>query len=185
MGYVKVGRDRIAKDPDRLEDGHIDLLLHWHGGDHTRLRVPRNRTGQHRWTTNAETSELIRALARQLSDGSIAAMLNRLGRKTGRGNNWTETRVRSHRSTHGVAVHQPGEMAERGELTLTEAAERLGTSTMTVLRLIADGTGAAAQVCKGAPWAIPEGQLEGLDGSVLRSSGPRTASANQEELSYQ
>ena len=169
----------------KLEDGHIELLLHWRGGDHTPLRVPRNRTGQHRWGTDTETGDLIRALARQLPDASIAAMLNRLGRKTGRGNNWTETRVRSHRSTHGVAVHRPGEMAERGELTLTEAADRLGTSTMTVLRLIADGTVVASQVFKGAPWAIPEAQLEGVDGWVAGGSGPRTVSANQEELEYQ
>ena len=168
-----------------LGEGRIDLLLHWRGGDHTRLAVPRNRTGQHRFRTDAETGELVRALARQLPDGGIAAMLNRLGRRTGRGNTWTEARVRSHRNSHGVAVHVPGEMAERGELTLTEAAERLGASTTTVLRLIADGTIDAAQVCKGAPWAIPARQLEGLDGPESRGSGPRTAAPNQEELTYQ
>ena len=70
----------------------------------------------------------------------LAAMLNRLGRRIGRGNPWTEARVRSHRNSQGVAVHRPGEVAERGELTITEAAERVGASTMTVLRLIADGT---------------------------------------------
>lgn len=84
-----------------------------------------------------------------------------------------------------MAVHRPGELAERGELTLTEAAGRLGASTMTVLRLIAAGTIGAAQVCKGAPWAIPEAQLEGLDGPERRGSGPRTATANQEQLHYQ
>ena len=31
-----------------LADGRIDLLLHWRGGDYTRLSVPRNRRGQHR-----------------------------------------------------------------------------------------------------------------------------------------
>ena len=49
----------------------IELLLHWHGGDHTRLSVRRNRTGQHRWSTAEEVGDLIRALARQLSDGGI------------------------------------------------------------------------------------------------------------------
>ena len=28
----------------------IHLLLHWKGGDHSHLVVPRNRTGEHRWT---------------------------------------------------------------------------------------------------------------------------------------
>jgi len=168
-----------------LADDRIDLLLHWRGGDHTRLAVPRNRTGQHRWRTSAEAGDLIRGLARQLPDGGIAAALNRLGLRTGRGNTWTEARVRSHRNSHGVAVHRPGEMAERGELTLKDAASRLGVSTMTVLRLIGDGTIDATQVCKGAPWAIPEAQLGDLDGSGLDGSGPRTADPDQEQLHYQ
>jgi hypothetical protein len=29
----------------------IELVIHWQGGDHTRLTVPKNRAGQHRWTT--------------------------------------------------------------------------------------------------------------------------------------
>jgi hypothetical protein len=98
-----------------LAEGRIDLVIHWKGGDHTRLCMPRNRTGQHRWSSDAETGDMIRALARQQPDGGIAATLNRLGRRTGRDNPWTEARVRSFRSTHGVPVHRTGEMAERGE----------------------------------------------------------------------
>ena len=102
-----------------LADGCVDLLLHWRGGDHTRLSVPRNRRGQHRWAASAEVVDLVRGLARQLPDGAIAATLNRLGKKTGRGNSWTEARVRTFRNSRGVAVFRSGEMAERGELTLT------------------------------------------------------------------
>ena len=108
-----------------------------------------------------------------------------LGKRTGRGNTWTEARVRSFRNSHSIAVHRPGEMAERGELTLTDAAARLGVSTMTVLRLIGDGAIDASQVCKGAPWAIPEAQLDSLDGPTLNSPRPRTADRNQKELDYQ
>src|SRR5207237_847932 len=113
-----------------------DLVVHWQGGDHTQLTVPKNRAGRHRWTTEAETGELIRALARQQPDAGIAAILNRCGKCTGKGNSWTESRVRSHRSAHGIAVYRDGEMAERGELMLEEAARRLTVSKMTVLRLI-------------------------------------------------
>ena len=80
-----------------------------------RLAVPRNKTGQHRWSSDADVCDLIRALARQQVDSAIAATLNRLGKRTGRGNPWTEARVRSFRSQHRVPVHRPGEMAERGE----------------------------------------------------------------------
>ena len=165
-----------------LADGRIDLILHWRGGDHTRLSVPHNRTGQHRWAASAEVVDLVRGLARQLPDGGIAATLNRLGKKTGRGNSWTEARVRSFRNGHGVAVHRSGEMAERGELTLTDAAARLGISRMTVLRMIADSTIDATQVCKGAPWAIPEAQIGALYGTDPRQGRPRTADPRQETL---
>ena len=168
-----------------LTDGRIDLLLHWRGGDHTRLSVPRNRTGQHRWAASAEVVDLVRGLARQQPDGAIAATLNRLGKKTGRGNSWTEARVRSFRNGHDVAVYRSGEMTERGEMTLTDAAERLGISKMTVLRLISDATIEATQVCKGAPWAIPEAQVDALCGTDLRNGGPRTADPNQEQLNFQ
>ena len=71
---------------------------------------------------------MVRALARQQVDGAIAATLNRLGKRTGRGNPWTEARVRSFRQHYGVPAHRPGEMAERGELTLEDAARRLDAS---------------------------------------------------------
>src|SRR3954471_20280107 len=159
----RILRTAIAEIVATLADGAIELVIHWQGGDHTRLSVPRNRTGQHRWRCDAAVDGMIRDLARQQSDQAIAATLNRAGMRTGRGNTWTQARVCSFRSAHGIAVHRPGEMAERGELTLEEAAERLGVSKMTVLRLIGSGTITARQVCKGAPWAIPAAQLETLD----------------------
>ena len=169
----------------KLDADQIELLLHWRGGDHTRLTVPRNGTGRHRWCTDATVGDLIRGLARQQEDSAIAATLNRLGKQTGRGNAWTEARVRSFRCQHGVPVHRPGEMAERGELTLKEAAARLGVSTMTVLRLIGDDTIAARQVCKGAPWAIPEEQIVALDGAIPPARAPRTSSSAQKVLDFQ
>ena len=167
----------------KLAAEHIELLLHWRGGDHTRLTVPRNRTGQHRWSTDATVGDLVRGLARQLPDRAIARTLNRLGKRTGRGNAWTEARVRTYRSQHGVPAYRPGEMAERGELTLKEAAGRLGVSTMSVLRLISDGTLVAQQVCKGAPWAVPEQQIVAL--ATAAGSRPRTGRAGQEVLDFQ
>ena len=175
-------RSVLAEIVVTLADGRIDLLLHWRGGDHTRLSVTRNRTGQHRWAASAEVVDLVRGMARQLTDGGIAATLNRLGKKTGRGNSWTEARVRSFRNGHRIAVYRSGEMAERGELTLTVAAARLGISRMTVLRLIADGTIDATQVCKGAPWAIPAARIDALYGTDPRQGRPRTADPRQETL---
>lgn len=168
-----------------LTETRIEMLLHWRGGDHTHLAVPRNRSGQHRWSRDEDLQDLIRTLARQQADGGIAATLNRLGRKTGRGNPWTQARVRSFRSQHEVPVHRPGEMAERGELTLEEAARRLGVSKMTVLRLISAGTISASQICKGAPWAIPEGQISAIGTLEPPTGRPRTSDRNQKVMYFQ
>ena len=76
-------------------------------------------------------------------------------------------------------------MAERGELTLKEAAGRLGVSTMSVLRLISDGTLVAQQVCRGAPWAIPEEQIVALASATPSRRRPLTARSAQEVLDLQ
>jgi hypothetical protein len=68
-----------------VEPGVLHVKLHWKGGDHTMLEVAKNRSGQHRWKTNATTEQLIGDLARLLPDGSIASLLNRLGMRTGQG----------------------------------------------------------------------------------------------------
>lgn len=102
----------------RVADAQIMLIIHWQGGDHTELHVVKNQTGQHRWTTNVEVKALIMQLARQLNDGSIAALLNLLGHRTGKDHTWTEMRVRSFRGDHQIAVYKSGEREARGELTL-------------------------------------------------------------------
>jgi excisionase family DNA binding protein len=180
----RILRTAIAEIVATLADGAIELVIHWQGGDHTRLSVARNRTGQHRWRCDAAVDDMIRDLARQQSDQAIAATLNRAGMRTGRDNSWTQARVCSFRRAHGIAVYRPGEMAERGELTLEEAAERLSVSKMTVLRLIGSGAITARQVCKGAPWAIPAAQLETLDPRGP-SARPITAIPSQATLDFQ
>jgi hypothetical protein len=144
----------------RVEDDQIHLLLHWQGGDHTRLTVRKNRRGQTRWSVEPETVELIRTCARLMPDKAIAGMLNRTGKRTGRLNGWTQSRVRSFRNTHGIAVYRDGEWAERGQVTLTEAATMLSLSPMTVLRQIRAGVIPAEQYCKGAPWVIKRRDIE-------------------------
>jgi excisionase family DNA binding protein len=144
----------------RVKADRIHLVLHWQGGDHTELRVKKNRTGQHRWSTDAQTEALIRVLARMMPDKAIAALLNRAGKRTGRQNGWTQARVCTFRNQHGIAVYRHGERAERGEVTLQEAAARLEVSPMSVLRLIRAGTLPAEQLCKGVPWVIKRTDVE-------------------------
>lgn len=105
-------------------------MLHWQGGDHTTIRAHKNTSGQNRWTTEAETGDLIRALSRVMPDQSIAAVLNRS--RTSHGHTWTERGVYTFRHKHEIPPYREGEGLERGEVTLEEAAAALATSKMTV-----------------------------------------------------
>jgi excisionase family DNA binding protein len=164
----------------------LRLVLHWQGGDHTRLEVVKNRTGQNRWKTDVETVQLVRELARMLPDHSIAPVLNRLGIRSAKGYSWTQLRVRNFRSVHQIAVYREGERAERHELILHEAASRLGVSKMTVVRLIRDGLLPARQVCAGAPYVIHEDDLDQPTvRRVLANGRAVSPDPRQESLSFQ
>ena len=172
----------------RVEGGFVDMLLHWQGGDHTPLKVKKNTTGKHRWTVEEDTEALVRALARMMPDRAIASILNRAGKVTGRHNGWTESRVRGLRNRLGISVYREGERAERGELTLNEAAAGLNVSAMTILRMIRNGVLPARQLCKGAPWVI---KAADLDNDIVRAEAsgrrqrPLTQNPDQKSFTFQ
>jgi excisionase family DNA binding protein len=136
----------------------LELTIHWKGGKHTQLVIARNRTGQHRRSTDRAVVDVVRDLARAQSDGNIARVLNRLGYRTGAGNTWTALRVFSLRRYHGIAAFERTS-DRRGILTIAEAASRLGVSAGTVRRLIELGTLSATQPVQHAPWAIRQEDL--------------------------
>jgi len=169
-----------------VSDQTLDLVVHWHGGDHTALKVKKNRAGQHRWSAAADVVDLVRVLARQMPDRAIAAVLNRAGKSTGRGNSWTRGRVCSLRNQQTIEPYREGERAERGEVTLDEAAEALNVSASTVRRLIEDSTLPAQQLCKGAPWVIRSNDLDRSEvkqaAQARRLRRPQSGNPQQKEL---
>jgi excisionase family DNA binding protein len=171
-----------------ISDQTLDLVVHWNGGDHTALQVKKNRTGQHRWSAAADVVDLVRSLARQMPDKHIAAVLNRAGKSTGKGNSWTRGRVCSLRNQQTIEPYREGERAERGEVTLDEAAMVLNVSASTVRRLIEDGTLPAQQLCKGAPWVIRSSDLERTEVSqaaqARRLRRPSSGNPHQKELDF-
>ena len=168
----------------RVDDSHIEMLLHWQGGDHTALTLARNGAGKHRWTVPDDTLSLIRELARMMPDQQIARLLNRVGKPTGRGNGWTTARVRSFRHHHGIAVYREGEWAERGEITLEAAAQIMDVSVMTALRMIRRGIIKGRQLCKGAPWVIKAADV-GADRSRDASQRSLPSNPAQQSLLFQ
>ena len=150
----KIVRLLIAEIVIDVVGDTLALVIHWQGGDHTRLSAKRNKVGQNRWVTDTDVVDLVRVLARQMPDEAIAAVLNRSGKATGRGNSWTRTRVCSLRHSQEIAPYREGERSERGEVTVHEAAAALAVSPSTIRRMISDGMLQAQHHCEGAPWII-------------------------------
>jgi len=106
---------------------------------------------------------------------------------TGRNNGWTQSRVCTFRNQHDIAVYRDGERADRGELTLDEAAASLGISPMTALRMIRSGILEGRHLCKGAPWVITALSVENAKRRPLRFAGrrPLTENSDQKVLVFQ
>ena len=166
----------------------LELIVHWQGGDHTRLRVKKNKPGQNSWVTDAEVVELVRVLARRMRDEAIASILNRSGKSTGRGISWTSARVASVRNERKIAPYREGERAERGEVTIEEAAAELAVSPSTIFRMIKDGVLPAQHLCKGAPWIISSDDLKRedvrADAEARRSRRPSSRDPRQRNLDF-
>ena len=137
----------------------VVVVIHWQGGVHTEMRVPRRRRGQNATHTPTDTVDAVRVLARICADQLIASLLNRNGLRTGRGNRWTQERVTALRSHHGIARYIPEQRTEQPWLNLTEAARALGISART-LRIAAEhGEISAEHPLPDGPWVFTRDAL--------------------------
>ena len=166
----------------------LRVLIHWQGGQHSELSLRKRRAGEHRWTTSVETADLIRQLARRMTDKQIAAQLNRLGIKTSKGHTWTRIRVGNFRTIHEIPNYSPGEREARGELTLEEAATRLGVSYSTVQRMIQRRQLPAQQVCPSGPWTVRAEEVEAFrtqkGAGLSPKRRPSSPHRNQQTLEF-
>jgi hypothetical protein len=101
---VRLLIEEIVVSTDDSATPHLVLIIHWTGGQHTQLVIPRNRTGQHRYRTDRAIVDVVRELARAQPDQHIARILNRLGYRTGAGHAWTQSRVAGLRSYQHIPV---------------------------------------------------------------------------------
>jgi DNA invertase Pin-like site-specific DNA recombinase len=139
----------VDVDPTASE---IVLVIHWIGGVHTEVRVPRRRRGQNSTHTAPETLEAVRSLARTCSDAMIANVLNRNGRRTGRGNFWTRERVTALRSHYEIPVYSDERRVAEGWLNLTQAALLVGVSARTLRLAVEHGELTAEHPLPDGPW---------------------------------
>lgn len=136
----------------------IVLLVHWAGGAHTEIRLPKRQRGQ-RNATPPDIVEAVRQLARIASDDVIAGVLNRNGLATGNGNRWTKERVTALRSYRKIPVFKVEPNDLDPWLNLSNAAKLLGVAPRT-LRLAAEaGEIKAEHPLADGPWIFERTEL--------------------------
>src|SRR6266536_2220381 len=170
-------------DPEAAE---IVLVVHWIGGVHSEMRLPRRRRGQ-RNSTSADVIAAVRQLALIANDDLIAGILNRNGLVAGNGNRWTRERVTSLRSHHRISVYKPADDGIEPWLNLSNAARLLHISPRT-LRLAAQaGEIDAIHPLPDGPWifsraALSTSSARGLSFVRARTLATRVSGSVSETL---
>ena len=136
----------------------LQCIIHWQGGSHTSFEMPKPQWGIADKTA-PDTIELIRQMAVRYSDEEIARVLNKHGRRTGKGNRWTKNRVAAARRRYVINGHRRPR-PDPEVFSLQQAARYCGVSATTMKRLVASGVLKRDQVAPWAPWEIKRADLE-------------------------
>ena len=153
----------IVCDFDNVTNEAV-LLIHWIGGRHTEVRVPRVKSGRYPSDMSPTAVEALRKLAGHWPDRELAVSLNRMRCKTSDGETWTTVRVREMRERLGIAEYDPAK-ADRQMISLMKAAERLGICVGSAKSLVIKGILPATQIMPGSPWLVP---VEALTSEAVR-----------------
>ena len=136
----------------------IVLVVHWIGGVHSEMRLPKRRRGQ-RNSTSADVIAAVRQFVLIANDNLIAGILNRNGLQTGNGNRWTRERVTSMRSNYRIPVFKPSEDGVEPWLNLSKAAKLLGIAPNTLRRAAEAGEIEALHPLPDGPWIFARAAL--------------------------
>jgi DNA invertase Pin-like site-specific DNA recombinase len=163
----------VVADID-AEAAEIVLIVHWMGGIHTELRLPRRRKGQ-RNSTPPDVIAAVRSLALIASDDVIAGILNRNKLVTGHGNRWTRDRVTALRSHHRIPVYRRAPDGVEPWLNLTNAAALLGVSGKTLRIAAESGEIDAIHPLAEGPWLFSRSILDSSKGRAITERAKRSA----------
>lgn len=136
------------------EEERYVVRIVWKGGATTDHFVERRHGGTQ--ATSDETIDLVRTLAEEFDDAQIARILNRQGRRSGLGNPFTKSSVKSLRGKNRIpsCPQKPIIDSRNGPFNADEAAVELGVCMTTIHRWLRDGILAGRQATPGAPWRI-------------------------------
>jgi DNA invertase Pin-like site-specific DNA recombinase len=157
----KIMRTLINEVVVDLDDaaGELHLVIHWHGGCHTAMTMPKPQSGAVVHKTALEDVELITRMARRYADDEIARVLSKLGRRTGKGKRWNQSRVAFVRRKY--AIDPPDEATRDTDiLTLAQATKHSGVSDTTLMKLIRENILTAEQIAPYAPLEIKCADLD-------------------------
>jgi DNA invertase Pin-like site-specific DNA recombinase len=180
--------EEVVADIDQ-DAAEIILYIHWKGGVHTEVRLPRRRRGQMNHTSK-DVVTAVRSLARLCSDDVIAGVLNRNGLKTGRGNRWTRERVVSLRTWNKIRCFSHARCVEEGWLKLNEAAAMIGVSSQTLRLAIERGEIPGEHPLADGPWVIHRSDLQSPTAIALverarsRTGTPAKPNPRQNSLGF-
>lgn len=143
---------------EREEGEMIQMAIHWKGGVHTCVEMSKAAT---RFVnkTSADALEVIRKLAIRYGDPQIAAVLNKLGLRTGKDLRWTMTRVATARRTYSI----PGQRESISDpeiLSLKQAAAYCEVPISLIMRMVKNGVLSNGQVVPMAPWELRRPELD-------------------------
>jgi DNA invertase Pin-like site-specific DNA recombinase len=138
----------------------LEFIIHWQGGSHTVFSMPKPQWGMADQTA-PEDIDLIRQMAVRYSDEEIARVLNKHGRRTGKGNRWNKDRVASARRRSVIDGHRRPQ-SDPEVLSLQQAARHCKVSPTTIRRLVTSGLLRHHQVAPWAPWEIKRAELDSL-----------------------
>lgn len=167
--------------------GEIVLVIHWIGGVHTDLRLPRRRRGQ-RNSTPVEIVEAISQLTLIANDDLIAGILNRNGLRTGNDNRWTRERVCSLRSHRKIPPFRATANGIEPWLNLTKASALLAITQKTLRLAAIAGDIDALHPLPDGPWLFKRSDLQGMPGQSImeraknRRKHPAGQRAEQQNL---
>jgi len=151
--------EEVVADID-MDLSEVVIVIHWKGGVHTELRVPRRRRGHSAAHTSPDIVEAIRQLTRVCRDKVIAGYLNRNGLLRVRGSRWTTMSVTSLRNKRDITVYTPQRQQQEGWLTLTQAASYLGVAPKTLRRAAERGEVNALHPLHDGPWVFTRNDLD-------------------------
>jgi|JI10StandDraft_1071094.scaffolds.fasta_scaffold80620_2 DNA invertase Pin-like site-specific DNA recombinase len=142
-------------DSQRME---AVLVLHWHGGRHSELRMPLRKRGDNGCRTPEEAAKLITEQAETLGAEAMTMLLNQRGLRTGRGRPFTSKNVVAFLRHRRLGKYARSSPVVAG-VSLREAARRLQVSTLTLRAFIRRGLLSMSQRYGQGRCYIPDEQL--------------------------